>query len=117
MAFSSQVTTFPGAVDRLLRSPDSNVAKELAKFGVRVESAAKTAASGRPGPNVVTGDLRGSIGWRIEKHDELELYVGFGMPYGIYLELGWTTTRGNFVQYPFMRPAIESLGGQIGEFS
>jgi hypothetical protein len=111
------VTTYPAALQALLRSPDSNVAKSLAQFGTRVESQAKENASHRPGPEVDTGLLRNSIGWRIEAHDEVELYVGFGAYYGKYLELGWTTSAGNFVQYPFLRPAIESLGGQIGAFS
>lgn len=111
------VTTYPAALDSLLRSPGSNVAKELARFGVQVESAAKQNASGRPGPNVDTGNLRNSIGWRVEANDEIELFVGYGAYYGTYLELGWTTQSGNFVQYPFLRPAIEGLGGQIGAFS
>lgn len=111
------VKTFPAAVHRLLQTPGSNVAKELAKFGVRVETQAKANASGRPGPEVVTGNLRNSIGWRVEVNQELELFVGYGAYYGTFLELGWTTSRGNFVQYPFLRPAVESLGGQIGEFS
>jgi hypothetical protein len=111
------VRTYPAALDALLRSPGSNVAKQLARFGTQVETQAKQNASGRPGPNVDTGNLRASIGWRVEVHEEVELYVGFGAYYGRYLELGWTTQTGRFVQYPFMRPAIESLGGQIGDFS
>ncbi len=110
------VTTYPAALHALLASPDSNVAKQLAKFGAQVESVAKDNASHRPGPMVDTGLLRSSIGWRIEAHDEIELYVGYGAYYGTYLELGWTTSTGRFVQYPFLRPAIESLGGTIGEF-
>ena len=38
---SGRVVTFPGALNRLLKSPTSNVAKELGKFGVQVESRAK----------------------------------------------------------------------------
>lgn len=113
---STQVTTYPGAVDRLLKSPGSNVARELAKFGARVESRAKMNATHRPGPMVDTGNLRASIGWHLDYGDEITLYIGWGMPYGIYLEKGWMTSRGRFVQYPFMRPAIESLGGSVGSF-
>jgi hypothetical protein len=104
---SLQVRTFPGALHTLLASPSSDVARELAKFGAKVESQAKMNASGRPGPNVVTGRLRASIGWRLEFHDEVELYVGFGAYYGIYLEQG---------NYPFLGPAIRQSGGAIGTF-
>lgn len=110
------IRTYPAALHSLLKSPDSQVAKALGRFGVQVESQAKINASGRPGPMVDTGNLRASIGYRLEQHDEIELYVGFGAYYGKYLELGWTTQSGNFVQYPFLKPAIEALGGQIGEF-
>jgi hypothetical protein len=111
---SAQVTTYPGALNALLRSPGSNVAKELAKFGSKVESQAKQNASGRPGPNVDTGRLRSSIGWHISIEEDVTLYVGFGAYYGKYLELGWTTQNGTFVKYPFLGPAIEQLGGRIG---
>ena len=42
------------------------------------------------------------------------LYVGFGAYYGVYLELGYTHAGGGYVHYPFLRPAIEGLGGRIG---
>jgi hypothetical protein len=110
----AQVTTFPGALEALLHSPTSNIAKELAKFGSKVESQAKVNASGRPGPRVQTGRLRASIGWHIEIESEIVLYVGFGAYYGIYLEKGYTHAGGGYVHYPFLGPAIEGLGGRIG---
>jgi hypothetical protein len=115
MAFA-QVTTYPGALESLLHSPTSEIAKELAKFGSKVESQAKINASGRPGPRVQTGRLRASIGWHVEIESEIVLYVGFGASYGVFLELGYQHRGGGFVHYPFLKPAVESLGGTIGSF-
>ena len=115
MAFAT-VRTYPGAIDSLLKSPGSDVAKELSRFGTRVETQAKINASGRPGPNVVTGRLRASIGWRLEYGGDIALLVGFGAYYGIYLEKGYSR-GGTYVHYPFLEPAIKSMGGSIGSFS
>src|SRR6476619_6414714 len=42
------VRTYPAALDALLRSPGSNVAKQLARFGTQVETQAKQTAPARP---------------------------------------------------------------------
>jgi phage gpG-like protein len=72
---------------------------------IQVEAAAKRNASGRPGPNVITGRLRGSITWR-PGEDEISPYVDVGTNvfYAPFVELG--TSRAP--AYPFLRPALEA---------
>lgn len=81
------------------------IAQDLVRRAIRVESAAKQNATGRPGPNVITGRLRGSITWRLAK-DPISPYVDIGtaVHYAPFVELG---TR-NAPAYPFLRPALES---------
>lgn len=88
---------------RLLRGPDGEVARDLARRAIRVEAAAKQNATGRPGPNVITGRLRGSITWRLGA-DGLGLYadVGSAVVYAPYVELGTS----NAPAYPYLRPAL-----------
>jgi HK97 gp10 family phage protein len=87
---------------RLLRGP---VMQDVAKRAIRVETSAKQHASGRPGPNVRTGRLRGSITWRLGE-DGLSPYadIGTAVHYAPYVELG--TSR--MPAYPFLRPALEA---------
>jgi hypothetical protein len=84
---------------RLLEGRDGAVARDLAQRAVRVESAAKERASGRPGPNVDTGRLRSSIAWEL-RHDALGLYavVGSDVEYARYVE----------ALYPYLEPALEA---------
>lgn len=95
--------TSEAELQALLRS--SPVAQELARRAVAVESAAKRYASGRPGPNVKTGRLRGSITWEFGE-DSFGVYVDIGTNvfYGPFVEFG--TSRAP--AYPFMRPALEA---------
>lgn len=88
-----------------------------------VEKQAKQNASGRPGPNVVTGTLRRSItmgvvtpwgvrGWATR--------VGPTVIYGRRIELGFTGTdsRGrsyNQPAYPYFRPAMQTVAPRIAE--
>jgi hypothetical protein len=125
MAFA-QVTTFPGALNQLLQSPTSGVARELAKFGVRVENRAKVMASGphhgyykgvtnpsAPGspPGVRSGRLRTSIGWNLDfGGGDIKLMIGCGVYYFIYLE------KGSRAPYPFLGKAIEAEGGTLSGF-
>ena len=109
-----QVVTFPSAVDRLLGSPGSALVREMDRLGLKIESDAKRNASGRPGPNVRTGRLRSSIGHHVESGNPPELFITVGAEYGLYLEKGWTTSRGLSVRYPFLEPAVQSAGGGFG---
>jgi HK97 gp10 family phage protein len=72
---------------------------------IQVEAAAKRNASGRPGPNVITGRLRGSITWR-PGQDEISPYVDVGTNvfYAPFVELGTSHAPA----YPFLRPALEA---------
>lgn len=90
-------------LDRLLRGPTGAVARDLVRRAFRVEAAAKQNATGRPGPMVRTGRLRGSITWRLGK-DWRGLYadVGTAVEYAPYVELGTS----NAPPYPFLRPAL-----------
>lgn len=97
------------AVEALLRSPAGPIARDLDRRAARVESQAKVNASGRPGPNVVTGRLRSSITRSGPMVDGQGLYedIGSGVFYGIFLELG---TR-NMPAYPYLVRALEAARG------
>lgn len=93
---------------KLLTGADGPVARDLARRAIRVEAAAKNNASGRPGPRVRTGRLRGSITWRLGR-DSMGLYADIGttVHYAPYVELG--TSRAP--AFPFLRPALSSARG------
>lgn len=105
------------ALDRFLNGEDGPVFRWLAAGATRVETQAKLNATGIPvsgasnpegrGPRVQTGRLRSSITQAFGK-DARGPYVDVGTPvvYGKYLEEGWTTSRGNFIRYPFLQPAL-----------
>lgn len=82
-----------------------DVGKDLVRRAIRVESSAKEHATHRPGPNVQTGRLRGSITWRLGV-DATSPYadIGSAVVYAPYVELG--TSRAP--AYPFLRPALEA---------
>ena len=110
----------PHGIDELLNGPDGPVAKILGRVAVRVESQAKLNATGAQvvgaanpegrGPRVRTDRLRSSITW-VYGRDALGLYVAVGtnVSYGRHLEVGWTTSRGNFFRYPFLKPALSVI--------
>lgn len=121
MAFA-RVRTYPGAVDKLLKTPGSDVARELGKFGTKVESRAKMMVTGPPHgyyrgvhypsapgspPGLRTGRLRASIGWRLEYGGEISMLIGASAEYFIYLE------KGTRAHYPFLAQAVEAEGGTI----
>lgn len=89
----------------LLELMKVGVMPNLIARAIQVEAAAKRNASGRPGPNVITGRLRGSITWR-PGEDEISPYVDVGTNvfYAPFVELG--TSRAP--AYPFLRPALEA---------
>jgi len=90
------------------------VGEYLHKVGERVAAAAKRNATGNHapnspgpgvGPNVITGNLRGSIGHQLGV-DEYSAYVDIGtsVEYAGYVEFG--TSRAP--AYPFLRPAMSA---------
>jgi len=96
------------ALAMALRGPQGPVARDLARRAIRVESAAKLNASGRPGPRVRTGRLRSSISWTLGE-DGRGLYaaVGTNVYYAKWVELGSDRAP----PYPFLRPALAAARG------
>jgi hypothetical protein len=95
----------------LFRSPQGDMARDLARRATRVESAAKLNATGREygdgsrGPRVQTGRLRTSITWEIGSDSQgLFADIGTNVFYGRYLELGTDRMR----PYPFLGPALSA---------
>lgn len=77
-------------LQRLLASPDGDVARDLLRRGRNVESQAKLNASGGPpGPRVQTGRLRASITSQLEQDDGgLVVRIGSNVEYAGYVEVG-----------------------------
>lgn len=89
----------------LLNGP---VMADLVKRAIRVETSAKEHATGRPGPNVRTGRLRGSITWRPGSDgDGPYVDIGSAVLYAPFVEFG--TSR--MPAYPYLRPALEAARG------
>lgn len=91
-------------LNHLLRGKTGPVCRDLVKRAIKVESAAKRNATGRPGPNVDTGRLRGSITWRLGVDHSPYVDIGTAVFYAPFVELG--TSRAP--AYPFLRPALEA---------
>lgn len=120
-ALESSVRFNEAEYKALLQGP---IVQDLVRRAIRVEAAAKTNATRRPGPNVITGRLRSSITWRIG-NDSQGPYVDIGtnVEYAPYVEFGHRNTphaypkRGGGVgwvgsrptrPYPFLLPALEA---------
>ena len=89
-----------------LRDP---VMADLIKRAIRVEAAAKTLATGvGGGPQVRTGRLRSSIGYRVG-NDSLSPYVDIGtaVEYAPYVELGHNNRAH---AYPVTTPGGKATG-------
>lgn len=96
-----------GALHALLQGPSGDVAKDLARQGVKLTNQVKINCTQRPGPMVRTGRLRDSITMQMaEDGAGLYLDVGTNVEYAPYLEFG--TSR--MPPYPFLRPALEQFG-------
>ena len=118
------------ALAEFFNSPLGPVGRDLARRAVAVESQAKLNASGRPGPNVITGRLRSSITWAFGV-DAWGIYVDIGtnVEYAKYVEKGHPNTAhaypvmsrggvftGDFgyvsdnptKPYPLLRPALKA---------
>ncbi len=103
---SASVASFQiseAALVELLTGPQGAVMADLGRRAIRVEAAAKEYATGRPGPMVRTGRLRGSITWRLG-FDEFGAYadIGSNVAYSAFVELG--TSRAP--AYPYLRPSL-----------
>ena len=90
-------------LDAMLTGPHGIVAADIARRAIRVESQAKINATGRPGPRVRSGRLRGSITWRLgEDFHGVYADIGTTVEYAAYLEFG--TSR--MPAYSFLLPAL-----------
>lgn len=112
------MAAFPGSdrlvwntveIERLFRSPQGEVARDMLRRGLLVQAAAKNFATGYGGgPRVRTGRLRSSISTTIGA-DEISVFadVGSNVEYAGYVELG---TRYMHAR-PYLRPALEAGRG------
>jgi hypothetical protein len=100
-------------IREMLEGDQGSVARDLAGRASNVQGQAVQNATGRPGPMVRTGRLRGSITWRLGS-DTLGLYadIGTNVEYAVYVELG--TSRAP--AYPFLVPALQASTGGSSVF-
>ena len=100
------------AIVQLLQGPDGDVARELARVGVALESQMKLNVTAHgptgQGPKVRTGRLRSSITWELDR-DALGLFVdaGTNVDYGLYLEQGTDRMR----PYPWAYQSLDQVLG------
>lgn len=85
----------------------------LTKAAIIVQNQAKLNASGRPGPNVVTGRLRSSISFEIDAAPIPSFAkVKTNVIYAAPLEFGNRRWKPG-VKYPFLYPALEQSHDKI----
>lgn len=111
------VSNFEGAVDALIVRVMLATNTGLTEAGHVVEARAKMNASGRPGPNVVTGTLRRSIhteGPSNYGNAGRQIKIGPSVIYGRRVELGFhgDDSLGRHyatLGFPYLGPALETL--------
>lgn len=93
-------------LNRLLSSPDSEIALDLAKKAQRVAASAKRRAPKE------TGELKSSIGWTIGRDSEgLYAEIGTNVLHGKFQESGHIAANGRRVApRRYLRPALRALG-------
>jgi hypothetical protein len=101
------VAEFIAALDVLGEEMSKATRKGLVKSGGKLEARAKQNASGRPGPNVVSGNNRRGIGVVVQPRPwgahGWEMQLGPTMIYSRRIELGWHGS----MTYPFFGPAFQ----------
>lgn len=115
------IPEFAAALTRTVERASAEARAAVAEAAGELEKAAKQNASGRPGPNVVTGTLRRSI-----THDPItpwgvggwQTKVGPTVIYGRRIELGFhgvDSIGRNYNQgpFPYFAPAFESVRTRI----
>jgi len=112
MAVRIQVTNLQDVLSSFAETEDKlELAVEYAitMAGLAVERQAKMNASGRPGPNVQTGNLRRSITTKTQKGFETyEAEVSATMVYARAVEFGHPRWKPG-VKYPYLGPAANKL--------
>ena len=98
-------------IQRKAEQIDQAVAQAIQITGLAVERQAKQNASGRPGPNVRTGNLRRSITTSMPIKgfgDSYSVVVSATMVYARAVELGHPRWKPG-VKYPYLGPAARNL--------
>lgn len=95
-----------------------DAAKITQDYGTRFEQLVKQNASGRPGPNVITGAYRDSI--HVIERSTYSVTVGTNAPQAMRLEFGFVGTDSlgrAYAQppYPHWTPAVDVIGPQFKE--
>jgi hypothetical protein len=113
MAVRIQVTNLQDVLNSFDKTEDTiqlAVQYAITMAGLAVERQAKINASGRPGPNVQTGNLRRSIITKAQKGfgDSYEAEVSATMVYARAVEFGHPKWKPG-VKYPYMGPAADKL--------
>lgn len=119
------IPEFNAALDDLVARVDAASAAGIVKVAHLIEAQAKANASGRPGPNVITGTLRRSIVLDpespVRSGDGWTISVGPSVLYGRRVELGFRGTDSigrTFTgagKYPYFTPAVESIIPRIAD--
>jgi hypothetical protein len=112
MAARISVTNIKEVLDSFEATKDEfelAVQYAITMAGLAVERQAKLNASGRPGPNVQTGNLRRSITTRAQKgFGTYEAEVSATMIYARAVEFGHPKWKPG-VKYPYLGPAADKL--------
>ena len=116
----SEVTINESGFRRMFETPDGAMGRYLGRRMVGVTRRALHGASGRPGPEIRSGDLlRGTrfIGVVPTSARSIAAIVVSGARHGgfnypIAQELGGVTPTGGIYRYPFLEPALAEEFGQ-----
>lgn len=104
MAYETSFRVNVRGLEHTLNDPSGPVFKDLARRAQRVRDQAVVNASGRPGPNVDTGRLRASIGWRMVPTSR-----------GFYAEVYTPVRYAGFVEFGTGPFVIEAKGRPQGK--
>ena len=112
--FMAELAGAPAAVVKVMRDNGT-------KFSYELKEKIVEHASGRPGPNIVTGEYVSSINVEINNDTEsMSINAGSNAPQMMRLEQGYTGTdaNGRHVSqppYPHFRPAFEEMQDRFEE--
>ena len=113
MSVRIEITNLQDVLNSFAKTEDTvelAVQYAITMAGLAVERQAKTNASGRPGPNVQTGNLRRSITTKARKGfgNTYEAEVSATMVYARAVEFGHPRWKPG-VKYPYLGPAANTL--------
>lgn len=90
-----------GQLQHLQASAQPNADRIVETSARAIEGQAKINASGRPGPNVDTGNFRNS--YTVQKLGQAKRRIGASADYGPFLEMGTSHAPA----YPSLKPAFD----------